>query len=173
MSARFTVGTNAASTNRINQAGKVAPVQRNSMKGMPGFIKTTQDQSSGGLASSKPVGPRFTVGTTLNTTKKTAALRKSQGASIGSRPKAGGPHYGGTYADNGKFRGSSDVSYRATSTGPAGKIASNKNAPLPKGTSEKEGPARGKPTSGFKQVAGGRSGKMESLRGRARAFGER
>jgi hypothetical protein len=167
MPARFTQGASIKATRTISQADKVAPPQKNTMKGLPGFIRTTMDRSSGGLASAKPVGPRFTVGTSLATTSATKAFRKSQGAYIGKRGGSGAANM-----DSAKFRGSSDKSYRATSTGPAGKIASNKGTPESRGAKESEGKKRGKPTSGFKQTAGGR-GTMESLRGRARTSWER
>jgi hypothetical protein len=121
MAARFTKGTNMRSTSHLEQARKVAPVQKNSMKGLPGHIKTGQDTSSGGLASTKPVGPRFNMGTSLETTRRTVALR-SQGAYIG---KKGGQSVG-SHFKAATSRGSADKSYRATSTGPAGKITGGK-----------------------------------------------
>ncbi len=133
MAARFTHGASVAQTRNISQAGKSPAVQKNSMKGMPGRIKTGQDTSSSGLASSAPVGPRFNMGTSLETTKRTVALR-SQGAYIGKR---GAPHR----ANKQNGGGSTDKSYRATSTGPAGRITN--------------------------------SGKMESLKGRAKTSWER
>lgn len=185
MAARFYEGASIKVSRSLNQQGKTPAVQKNSMKGLPGYIKTTQDRSSGGLASSKPVGPRFTVGTSLKTTKETRALRSSQGAEIGTRAKPGDKHYTGKYADNGKFRGSSDKSYRATSTGPAGKITSTRNGAVAnRAAKESEGPKRGKPTRGAK-IAGvhsanrfsasgaGHPGRMESLRGRIKMSSER
>lgn len=74
-----------------------------SMKGMPGFIKTGQDASTGGLKNSGGVGP-----------KKPGPIGSRGGTSV----KA---HF---TAD--KSRGSSDKSYRATSTGPAGKVTQGK-----------------------------------------------
>lgn len=152
MSIRFTQGASMKATRTISQAAKVAPPQKNTMKGLPGFIKTTQDASDGGLKDKSGIGP------------------KREGP-IGKRAKPGGEHYTGKYADNGKFRGSSDKSYRATSTGPAGKVVSNKST-MRRPMKESEGPARGKPTSGFKQIGGGR-GTMESLRGKARTSWEK
>lgn len=164
-------------TRSLNQADKTPAVQRNSMKGLPGYIKTGQDGSSGGLTDAKPVGPRFNMGTSLETTKRTTALA-SQGAYIGKRKSSGNPDM-----STGKFRGSSDKSYRATSTGPAGRIVSNKGEPHSMSKSEREGPQRGKPTSGFRQSTvktksfpsqgAGHAGRMESLKGRARTSWER
>ena len=166
MPARFYEGASLKSTRSISQEGKVAPPQSNSMKGLPGFIKTTADTSAGGLNKQKQVGPH-------------------REGPIGKRSKSGGEHFTGKYADNGKFRGSSDVSYRATSTGPAGKVVSNKSAPIARPAKEGEGPKRGKPTSGFHQstvktksfapggVGAGHPGRMESLRGRARTSYEK
>lgn len=145
MAVRFTIGTNTKSTRDTAQAGKVPAVQKNSMKGLPGYVKTTQDASDGGLKNKSGIGPH-------------------REGSIGKRGSSGAASM-----DAGKFRGSSDKSYRATSTGPAGKIATNKGAPATRSGSEKEGPKRGKPTSGFHQ---GGSGKMESLRGKARTSWE-
>jgi hypothetical protein len=183
MAIRYAEGQSLHSTRNIAQAGKTAAVQRNSMKGMPGFINTKADASSGGLAKSKPVAPRFNMGESLATTRRTIAM-KSQGAYIGKRAKPGGEHYSGKYADNGKFRGSSDKSYRATSMTAPGRLEPN-TAPLriEKG-SEKEGPKRGQPTRGakmggvhsanrFSASGAGHPGRMEKLRGRARMSTER
>jgi len=147
MPAKFYDGASIKATRTTSQLGKSPPVQRNSMKGLPGFIKTGQDASSGGLTNSAGIGP------------------KREGP-IGKRGASGSPNM-----DSGKFRGSSDKSYRATSTGPGGTIQSNKGQPQSRGKSEREGPARGKPTSGFHQST--HRGKMESLRGRAKTSWER
>lgn len=147
MAARFTQGASIKTTRTINQAHKVAPPQSNSMKGLPGFIRTKADTSSGGLASSKGVGP-----------KREGAIGRHTGSTVRSK------------FDAGKFRGSSDRSYRATSTGPAGSISSNRSTPQSRGASEREGPSRGKPSRGAPQYGGG---KMESLRGRAKFSMER
>jgi len=146
MSVRFSQGQSMKTTETTRQFGKSPSVQRNSMKGLPGFIKTGQDKSSGGLVDGKGIGP------------------KREGP-IGRRGGSGSPSM-----DSGKFRGSSDKSYRATSTGAPGRIASNKGEPSKRGMSEKEGPKRGQPSRGFYQ---GGSGKMESLRGRAKTSWEK
>lgn len=163
MPAKFYEGASLKTTRTISQDRKVPPPQSNSMKGMPGFIKTTQDKSSGGLKDSSGMGPH-------------------REGPIGKRSTPGGLHFTGKYADNGKFRGSSDKSYRATSTGPAGKIVGNKRTPIARPAKEGEGPKRGQPRSGFKQSTaltksfapgGVGAGKMESLRGRAKFSMER
>jgi hypothetical protein len=180
MAAKFYAGASMHATRTTAQQDKTAAVQRNSMKGLPGFIRTSADTSSGGLAKSKPVAPRFNAGESHTTTTATRQFRKGQGASIGRRGGSGSPKM-----DSKKFRGSSDTSYRATSTGPAGKIASNRGEPERRGASEKEGPARGKPASGVHQstvktksfnpqgAGHGHPGRMESLRGKARTSWER
>jgi hypothetical protein len=115
MAARFYKGASLGTTSSTKQEGKSPAVQSNSMHGMPGRIKTGQDASSAGLASSPGVG-----------------IKKA--GPIGQK---GGPHR----ANQQKGKGSTDTSYRATSTGPAGKIVG--------------------------------SGKMESLKGRARTSWEK
>lgn len=177
MAARFYEGASIHATKTLSQADKTAAVQRNSMKGLPGFIRTKTDASNGGLKGAKPVGPRFNEGESMATTRKTTAMRM-QGAYIGKRGSSGSPRM-----DAGKFRGSSDKSYRATSTGPAGRISSNKGEPQSRGKSEKEGAKRGKPSSGFHQSSvktksfpsegAGHRGRMESLKGRAKTSWER
>lgn len=176
--ARFYEGASMKTTRSLNQQDKVKAVQKNSMKGLPGFIRTKADSSSGGLADSKPVGPRFNAGESHETTTKTRQFRKSQGAEIGRRGGSANPDM-----VTGKFRGSSDRSYRATSTAAPGRIASNRGEPERRGKSEAEGAQRGKPTSGFKQATvktkslppqgAGHAGRMESLRGRAKTSWER
>jgi hypothetical protein len=171
------MGESVATTRSIKQDSKTPAVQKNSMRGMPGFIRTKTDRSSGGLTSAKPVGPKFNMGESLETTKRTTALA-SQGAYIGKRGGSGAARM-----NSAKFRGSSDESYRATSTGPAGKIVSNKGEPESRGKSEREGAKMGKPTSGFKQSTvktksfpsegAGHRGRMESLKGKARTSWER
>jgi len=142
MSVRFSQGQSMKTTETTRQFGKSPSVQRNSMKGMPGHIKSGQDASDGGLTNSGGIGP------------------KREGP-IGKRGSSGSPRM-----DTAKFRGSSDKSYRATSTGPAGRIVKAESI----GKSEREGPKRGQPSRGFHQ---GGSGKMESLRGRAKTSWER
>ena len=120
MSARFAQGMSIASTRKNSQENPVRNVPgqgRGKAGGLPGYIKTTADRSSGGLASSKPVGPRFNEGETTATTNKTVQMR-DQGAYIGKR----GPKSRSAMFDTAKFRGSSDKSYHNTSTGPEGKI---------------------------------------------------
>jgi hypothetical protein len=178
MAIRYAEGQSLHSTRSIAQAGKSPAVQRNSMKGMPGFIQTKADASSGGLAKGKPVPPRFNAGETHETTRKTIQMRKGQGAYIGRK---GGSHM---KFDAGKFRGSSDKSYRATSMTAPGHIVSNKvSLKTEKGT-EHEGPKLGKPPRGapmggvhtanrFSASGAGHPGRMEKLRGRARMSTER
>ena len=74
------------------------------MKGMPGHIKTGQDTSSGGLKNSSGIGPN----------RAGPIGRKGGGSTVKQHFSAA------------KSRGSSDKSYRATSTGPAGKITTGK-----------------------------------------------
>jgi len=140
--ARFPSGTSIRSTRNLTQEDPVR-TERGSGKGktggMPGYIKTKQDTSSGGLASTKPVGPRFNEGETTATTNKTTQMR-DQGAYIGRRGSSN------TGFDANKFRGSSDQSYRATSlTGP-GKIRrlGEPKAPASRAPSEKEGRQTGR-----------------------------
>lgn len=145
MAIRFTQGASLHAT-RVITKPSVNP-ERNSMKGMRGYITTGQDKSSGGLKDKSGIGP------------------KREGP-IGRKGGSGAPRM-----DSGKFRGSSDKSYRATSTGAPGRIVSNKSAPSRK-ASESEGAQRGKPSRGAPQY-GGTGGKMESLRGRAKFSMER
>ena len=158
---RFTQGTSEKTT-RTTSKPAVNPM-RGSM-GMPGFVKTGQDASSGGLASSKGVGPH-------------------REGPIGKRGSSGVLN-----ADTRKAVGSTDKSYRATSTGPGGTVKKDTDigsrGSSRVGGSEREGPARGKPTRGAPMYGGTASvgsrgtgkasaGKMESLRGRARTSWER
>lgn len=183
MSARFSQGTNLRSTREITQSSPVRTERgagRGKAGGMPGYIKTRADRSSGGLTDAKPVGPRFNVGMTSATTNKTTAMR-AQGAYIG---KKGGGSASKKF-DAGKFRGSSDKSYRATSMGAPGSIRTmgQPKAPASRSKGEGEGGQTGRsgiknavsnggvrganklPPGGIKAGAG--RGTMESLRGRA------
>lgn len=155
--ARFTQGTSEHTT-KITSKPAVDPMRGS--KGMPGYIKTGQDASSGGLASTKGSG----------------AHREGP---IGKKGSSGP-----MYADSKKARGSTDKSYRATSTGPGGSVKSDTDigsrGSSRTGGSEKEGPARGKPTRGAPQYGGtasspgsGSRGKMESMKGRARTSWEK
>lgn len=157
MASRFTQGTSDRTT-RVTSKPAVNPM-RGSL-GMPGFVKTGQDTSSGGLANMKGNGPH-------------------REGPIGKR---GSP--GVKTMDANKARGSSDKSYRATSTGPGGTVKRDTDigsrGSSRSGGSEREGPARGKPTRGAPQYGGtasvgsrGGGGKMESLRGRAKTSWER
>ena len=101
MAIAFTKGDTMRTTRVITKPA--VGHKSNSMKGMPGFIKTGQDTSSGGLAISPGVGP-----------KKPGPIGQRGGGSAKSHFTAE------------KSRGSSDKSYRATSTGPAGKITRGK-----------------------------------------------
>jgi hypothetical protein len=138
MTARFAQGMSIESTRRNSQESPVKTQRgagRGKAGGLPGYIKTTADRSSGGLASSKPVGPRFNEGETTATTNKTVQMR-DQGAYIGKR----GPKSRSGMFDTAKFRGSSDKSYHNTSTGPEGKIRrlGEPKAPAKRGASETE-----------------------------------
>jgi hypothetical protein len=154
--ARFTQGTSEHTTRIIT---KKAVDPKPGMQGMPGFIRTGQDASSGGLASTKGSGPH-------------------REGPIGQKRPAGP-----LYADNQKFRGSSDKSYRATSTGPGGSVKRDTDigsrGSSRTGGSEREGPQRGKPTRGAPQYGGtasapgGHRGRMESMKGRARTSWEK
>lgn len=178
--ARFYEGASIKATRSLAQENKTPPPQSNTMKGMPGFIRTRMDKSSGGLAKGKPVPPRFNAGETHETTRKTIQFRKGQGAQIGRKGGSGAANM-----DAGKFRGSSDKHYRGTSFAPPGKIVSNKGEPEKRGASEKEGPRLGKSKAGFHQstaktksfapggIGAGHPGRMESLRGKARTSWER
>lgn len=101
MAIAFTKGDSTMTTRRISKPA--VGHKGNSMKGMPGHIKAGQDASSGGLKNSSGIGPH-------------------KGGPIGQK--------GGTSAKShftaAKSRGSADKSYRATSTGPAGKITAGK-----------------------------------------------
>lgn len=157
MAYAFTKGDTMRTTRMLSKPA--VNHEKNSMKGMRGFIKTSQDKSSGGLKDSSGVGPH-----------REGPIGKKTGATVKNK------------FDAGKFRGSSDNSYRATSTG-AGKVVSNKGTPHARGAKESEGPQRGKSKSGFQQYGGGPkasfrpggvgAGKMESLRGRAKFSMER
>lgn len=152
----------------------------NTMKGMRGFIKTSTDKSSGALKGGSGSGPH-------------------REGPIGRKASPGSAHYSGKFADQGKFRGSSDKSYRATSTGPAGRIVGNKATPSARGASEVERTPKS-PKAGAPQISGARNfgtgkpkaagtsspktgrsitggdaarGKMESLRGKARTSYEK
>ncbi len=159
MASRFTQGTNEKTTRVIV---KKAVDPRPGMHGMPGYVKTGQDGSSGGLASSKGSGPH-------------------REGPIGKKGSSGP-----LYADTQKFRGSSDKSYRATSTGPGGTVKKDTDigsrGSSRVGGSEREGPQRGKPTRGAPQYGGtasvgshgtGHKGRMESMKGRAKTSWER
>lgn len=136
MAAKFTHGDSTAVLRSTKQADKVAPVQRSSLAGLPGYIKTGQDKSSNSLAASSGAGP------------------KREGP-IG---KKGGSH--GDWQSHSKANGSMDKNYKATSTGPAGRIAKSSGTSL-KGASNKGG-----------SEGEGHRGRMESLRGRARTSWE-
>lgn len=101
MAIAFTKGDSLRTTRVITKPS--VGHKANSMKGMPGHIKAGQDASSGGLASSPGVGP-----------KREGPIGRKTGNSVGSHFTAA------------KSRGSADKSYRATSTGPAGKITAGK-----------------------------------------------
>lgn len=101
MAIRFTKGDSMKTTTRITKAAVGS--KSNTMKGMPGIVKTGQDTSDGGLTQKGGIGP-----------KREGPIGKKTGAGVGSHFTAA------------KFRGSADKSYRATSTGPAGKISQGK-----------------------------------------------
>jgi hypothetical protein len=118
MGARFYKGASVKVTETTRAPAGQAQHKASTIKsGMPGYIKTGQDTSSSGLASSKGVGPH-------------------REGPVGKK----GGHNGNFLNKAGQFGGSSDKSYRATSTGPAGKVRPNAD----------------------------NRGKMESLRGRAK-----
>lgn len=155
MASRFTQGASEGVTRTIT---KKAVDPRPGMHGMPGYVKTGQDASSGALTGGSGMGP------------------KREGP-IGKKGGSGSPNM-----DAAKFRGSSDKSYRATSTGPGGTMkgdtAIGSKGGSNRGGSSSEGPARGKPTSGAPMYGGtaaspGGRGKMESMRGRAKTSWEK
>lgn len=101
MAIAFTKGDSVKTTRTITKAA--VGHKGNSMKGLPGFIKTGQDASSGGLKNSSGIGPH-----------KPGPIGSKGGGSVKSHFTAA------------KSRGSADKSYRATSTGAAGKISGGK-----------------------------------------------
>lgn len=101
MAIQFTKGDSTSTTRRITKAA--VGHKSSSMKGMPGHIDTGQDASSGGLKNSSGIGPR-----------KPGPIGRKGGTSVKAHFTAA------------KARGSADKSYRATSTGPAGKITAGK-----------------------------------------------
>lgn len=101
MAIRFTKGDTMTSTKRVTKASIGST--SNTMKGMPGHIKAGQDASDGGLTQKGGIGP-----------KREGPIGSKGGGSAKSHFTAA------------KSRGSADKSYRATSTGPAGKISQGK-----------------------------------------------
>lgn len=108
MAARFTQGDSIASTRSVKQEGRV-PISRGSGKGkaggMPGYIKTAQDKSSSGLASSFARRGRAQSGPRREgyiPTERGESRKNWQAASTTG--------------------GSQDKNYRATSTGRPGTI---------------------------------------------------
>lgn len=147
MAARFYAGASIQATRKTSQAGKSPPPQSNSMKGLPGYIKTTQDKSDSGLASSKGVGP------------------KREG-SIGRKGDGGNRKF-----NTAAFGGSSDKSYYGTSTGPAGRIRSNKGTPQSRPAIDQRD--SGRRSGNNRAPMQGHPGRMESLKGRFRTSAER
>ena len=97
MAARFYSGASLKATRTISSQNPKTGQQGRGMKaGIPGFIKTGQDASQGGLTNSTGIGPH--------------------------KPGPVGQKGGAHRANKQSGRGSTDKSYRATSTGPAGKI---------------------------------------------------
>jgi hypothetical protein len=128
---RFGAGTSMRSTRSLTQPNP-PPTSRGSGKGktggMPGYIKTAQDKSSGGLANpSKARG------------KQNAGPRRE-----GYIPTRAGESRK-NWESSDSVRGSSDRSYRATSTAAPGAIRrmGEPKAPAKRPTSEREGPSRG------------------------------
>lgn len=164
MASRFTQGTNERTLSRISKPA-VDPMRGS--KGMPGYIKTGQDTSSGGLTTSSGTGPK----------REGPIGRRGSSANIDKM-------------DAQKARGSMDKNYRATSTGPGGTIKANtttgkRGGSASIGSNRGEGSARGAPKGGAKMYGGtasmgsrgtgggGHAGKMESMKGRARTSWER
>ena len=177
MAIRFTQGASVATTRSIAADRKVAPPQKNTMKGLPGFIKTKQDPSSSGLTG------RVGGGRTAKASGFKGHGPHREGAVPGR--KLDGTKGVKRMNDSTRFGGSADNHYRQTSTGPAGKVVSNKTASVRKPVDQR---AYGSPHGGarsFKQQTGqnasfatggvgaGHPGRMESLRGKARMSGER
>lgn len=168
MSIRFTQGTNLKSTRTLSQAHKVPPPQSNSMKGLPGFIKTTQDPSSSGLTGRVGSGKSAKV---KDPFVKPGIHREGP---IGVKGK--NPLHKLQLTKN--AGGSTDKHYRQSSTGPAGRIVGNKGTPIARKPVDQR--SYGSPHGGarsFKQIGGGSGGghpgRMEKLRGRARMSSER
>ena len=99
MAVRFYKGASLQTTRSINQKGKSPAVQSNSMKGMPGRIDTAQKRDSSDTLN----GP---------------AIKVKHPGPIGKR---GGAHR----ANQQKGKGSTDKSYRATSTARPGTYSSS------------------------------------------------
>lgn len=144
MSARFYKGASLKVTHTNSQQGKVAPPQKNSMLGLTGYIKTKQDPSSSGLASSKGVGVK-------------------RGGPIGHKGSSDRSF------DAKAFGGSSDKSYFGSSTATPGKVVSNKAKVHRAAVDQRDSGKRsgGSHNPGIHSTVQGR-GKMESLRGKAK-----
>lgn len=178
MAARFTEGASIRATRTTNPPKKVAPPQSNTMKGLPGYIRTSQDPSSSGLTGRVGGG---------NSPK--SAQQKGYGmhrdGPIPSRALKG-PSGAKRFLDSANYGGSSDKHYRQTSTGPAGTIAKNTGTPQHRKAVDQNsyGPAHGGARP-FRQQTGqnahfspggvgaGHPGRMERLIGKARMSTEK
>lgn len=144
MGARFTAGASVAETKKIgSQNPRSRSADGNTMKGLRGFIKTKQDTSSSGLASSKGFGPKREG--PINTSKSSKGRAKFETASFG---------------------GSSDKSYYGSSTASPGKVVSNKGTPSARKAVDQRD--SGRRPGNNKAPMEGRRGTMESLRGKTR-----
>ena len=176
MSIRFAQGTSLATTKKTAQVGKVAPPQSNSMKGMPGFLKTKQDPSSSGLTG------RVGGGKSAKSADVKSFGPHREGA-VPSR-KATGVDTRANWQKTAGKGGSTDKSYHASSTASPATIASNKGTPEPrKAVDQRESGSRKSTSAGFKNLTAtnakfgpsgaGHPGRMESLRGKARTSWEK
>jgi hypothetical protein len=143
MAARFAQAMSTNSTNRLNQVSPVG-TSRGSGKsktgGMPGYIKTAQDKSAGGLNN-----PSIARGGKIPQSSGPRSIPSRKGENRRD------------WQDSDSLRGSSDKSYRATSTAKPGKIRPTRMPmkPASRSMSEKEGPSRGEFGSKTAVLSGG------------------
>jgi hypothetical protein len=178
MAIRFAQGTSLATTKKTAQVGKVAPPQSNTMKGMPGFLRTKQDPSSSGLTGHVGSGKSAK-------SKDIKSFGPHREGDVPSRKATGYDTRKNWQSTPGKG-GSTDKSYRATSTAAPATISGNKGTPQPRKPIDQRASGAAKGTkAGFKNmtttnarfsaggVGAGHPGRMESLRGKARTSWER
>jgi hypothetical protein len=131
MGARFSQGVSTESTRNTSQLSRV-PISRGAGRaksgGMPGYIKTTQDKSAGGLNN-----PSLARGGKIPQSAGPRAIPSRKGESRKD------------WQSHSAVNGSADNSYRATSTGRPGTIRPTREPmkPASRSRSETEGPSRG------------------------------